>query len=178
MIGVYNSNGAGTSPTLISPQGYEWFYAAHARLNNGTDFLSDLQSLLLRYHPRAETINPEDMRYKPANQWGTLPTLQRAIQLTFHTRAETFASPLICSMEPGITYCTAYPEDSSFGTLHDALSYRLTGSCTANPEYDPGDMRKAILHTLASSTDRTTPFLVVMVLPVWKDNPLVLRSDT
>ncbi len=74
-------------------------------------------------------------------------------------------------MEPGITYCSSYPEDSSFGALHDAFSYRLTGSCTTNPEYDPGDMTKAILHALASSTDTTTPFLVVMVLPVWEDTP-------
>jgi hypothetical protein len=69
-------------------------------------------------------------------------------------------------MEPGITYCTAYREDSSFGALYDAFSYRPTGSCTANPEYDPGDMRKAILHALASSTNTTTPLFVVMVLPV------------
>ncbi len=74
-------------------------------------------------------------------------------------------------MEPGITYCTAYPENSSFGALHDAFIYRLTGLCTANPEYDPGDTRKAILHALASSTDTMTPFLVVMVLPVWEDTP-------
>ena len=74
-------------------------------------------------------------------------------------------------MEPGITYCTAYPEGSSFGALHDAFGYRLTGSCTANPEYDPGDMRKAILHALASSIVTTTPFLVVMVLPVREDTP-------
>jgi hypothetical protein len=40
-----------------------------------------------------------------------------------------------------------------------------------NPEYDPGDMRKAILQALASSTDSTTPFLVVIVLPVWEDTP-------
>ncbi len=97
---------------------------------------------------------------------GHPPTLQRAIQLTFQSRAEIFASPLNCSMEPGITYCTAYPEDSSFGALYDAFSYRLTGSCTANPEYDPGDMRKAILHALASTTDTATPCLVTMVLPV------------
>jgi hypothetical protein len=75
-------------------------------------------------------------------------------------------------MEPGITYCTAYQEDSSFGALHDAFSYRLTGSCTANPKYDPGDMRKAILRALASSTDTKTPVLVVMVLPIWEDAPL------
>ena len=74
-------------------------------------------------------------------------------------------------MEPGITYCTAYPEDSALGALHDAFNYQLTRSCIANPEYDPGDMRKAILHALASSTDTTTPFLVVLVLPVWEDTP-------
>ena len=56
---------------------------------------------------------------------GSPPTLQRAIQLTFQSKAEMFASPLNCSMEPGITYCTAYLEDSSFGALHDAFIYRL-----------------------------------------------------
>ena len=74
-------------------------------------------------------------------------------------------------METGIKYCTAYPYDSSFGALHDAFGYRLTSPCTANLEYDPGDMSKASLHALASSTDTTTPFLVVMVLPVWEDTP-------
>jgi len=74
-------------------------------------------------------------------------------------------------MEPGITYCTAYPENSAFGALHDAISYRLTGYCTANPEYDPGDMRKVILHALASSTNTATLFVVVLVLPVLEDTP-------
>jgi len=68
---------------------------------------------------------------------------------------------------PGITYCTAYLEDSSF----DVFSYRLIGSCTANPKYDSGDMRRAILHALASSTETTTHLLVVMVLPIWEDTP-------
>jgi len=74
-------------------------------------------------------------------------------------------------MEPGITYCTAYSRDFAFDALHDAYIYRLTRSCIANPEYDQGDMRKAFLHTLASSTYTTTPLLVVMVLPVWEDTP-------
>jgi hypothetical protein len=74
-------------------------------------------------------------------------------------------------MEPSITYCTAYPEDSAFDALYDAFSYRMTRSCIANPEYDPGDTRKAILHALATSTDMTTPFLVVLVLPVWEYTP-------
>ena len=74
-------------------------------------------------------------------------------------------------MEPRITYRSAYQEDSAFGAVFDASSYRLTGSCIASPEYDPGDTRKTILHTLASSTDTTTPLLVVMVLPVREDTP-------
>ena len=122
MIGVHNSNGAATSPTLISPQRYDWLHAAHTRLNQGTDFLKDLQSLMLRYHPRAGTINPQGRKYKQANQWATPPTLQRAVQLTFKSKAEIFASPLNCSMEPGITYCKAYPKDSSLWALHDAFS--------------------------------------------------------
>ena len=65
---------------------------------------------------------------------GHPPTLQRAIQLTVQSKAEIFASTLNSSMEPGITYCTSYPKDSSFEALHDAFSYRLMGSCTANPE--------------------------------------------
>jgi len=88
MIGVHNSNGAATSPTLISPQRYAWLHAAHTRLNQGTDFLKDLQSLMLRYHPRAGTINPQGRKYKPASQWATPPTLQRAIQLTFQSKAK------------------------------------------------------------------------------------------
>ncbi len=47
MIGVHNSSGAATSPTLISPQRYEWLHAAHTRLNQGTDFLKYLESLML-----------------------------------------------------------------------------------------------------------------------------------
>jgi hypothetical protein len=58
MIGIHNPNGAATSPTLISPQCYAWLHAAHSRLDQGTDFLQNLQSMMLRYHPRAETINP------------------------------------------------------------------------------------------------------------------------
>ncbi len=126
---------------------------------------------MLRYHPRAESVNPRGRKYKPTNQWATPPDLQRAISLTFRSTAEIFASPLNCSMEPGITYCSTYPEDAAFGAIYDAFSYRLTGSCIANPEYDPGDTRKAIMHALASSTHTTTPLLVVLVLPVWEDTP-------
>jgi len=32
-------------------------------------------------------------------------------------------------------------------------------------------MRKAVMHALSSSEDTTTPFLVVLVLPVWENTP-------
>ena len=81
-------------------------------------------------------------------------------------------------MEPGIAYCTAYHEDSSFREIHDAFGYKQTGSRTANPEYDPGDMRKAILHALASSTNTTTLFLGGHGATRLRRYPLVLRTDT
>ena len=74
-------------------------------------------------------------------------------------------------MEPGIAYCSAFPEDSVFGALHNAHSYRWTGSCVANPEYDPEDMRTIVLHALASSTNTMSPFLALLVLSVWEDTP-------
>ncbi len=48
----------------------------------------------------------------------------------------------------------------------DAFSYRWTGSCIANPEYEPEDMLKAVLQALASSEAQDTPFLAVMIPPV------------
>jgi hypothetical protein len=51
----------------------------------------------------------------------------------------------------------------------DAFSYIWTGSCIVNPEYEPEDMLKAVLHALASSETQDTPFLAVMILPVWED---------
>ena len=92
MIGVHNTTGAATSPTLISPQRYAWLHAAHSRQNQGTDFLQDFQSPMLKYHPRAGTVHPQGRKYKPANQWATPPELQRAIELTFRSKSEIFAS--------------------------------------------------------------------------------------
>jgi hypothetical protein len=97
--------------------------------------------------------------------------LQHAIERTFHTTTELFASPLNCSMEPIITYCSTFLEDYVFRVLHNAFKYTWTGSCAINPEYDPEDTRKSILSALASSTDTTTPFMTVLVLTVWEDTP-------
>jgi ribonuclease HI len=97
--------------------------------------------------------------------------LQRALELTFLSTTELFGSPLNCSMSSGMNYCSAFKSDEAFGAITDAFSYRWTGSCLANPEYEPEDMLKAILHALASSESQDTPFLVVLILPVWEDTP-------
>ena len=55
---------------------------------------------------------------------GQPPVLRHAIEQTFHTNLELFASPHNCSMEPGITYGFAVAEDSVCGALHNAHNYK------------------------------------------------------
>ena len=74
-------------------------------------------------------------------------------------------------MNPNVDYCTFFPENAIFGTLFDAVGYRWTASCLANPEYELADMRKTILHALACATSSANPFLVVLILPAWEDSP-------
>jgi hypothetical protein len=82
---------------------------------------------------------------------------------------ELFGSPLNCSMSSGISYYSAFPEDEFFGATTDSFRYRWTGSCISNPEYEPEDMLKAVLHAFPSSEAQDAPFLVVLILPVWED---------
>ena len=69
-------------------------------------------------------------------------------------------------MELVITCCSAFLEDFVFGALYNAFNCTWTGSCASDPGYDPEDKRKAVLHAYASSTDKTTPFLAILVLPI------------
>jgi hypothetical protein len=96
-----------------------------------------------------------------------MPTLQQALERTFLTNKELFGSSVNFSMSGGISYRSAFPEDEIFGAITDSFLYRWTDSCIANPEYEPKDMLKAVLHALASYT----PFLAVLILPVWDDTP-------
>jgi hypothetical protein len=70
-----------------------------------------------------------------------------------------------------MAYCSAVQEDDKFGAIIDSFLYRWTNSCIANPEYEPEDMLKTVLHALASSEYMDTPFLVVLILPAWDDTP-------
>jgi hypothetical protein len=74
-------------------------------------------------------------------------------------------------MSEGITYCSAFPEDAVFGAVINSFQFRWTCLCIANPEYEPEDTQKTILHALASSDGSDTPLLVVLVFPVWDDTP-------
>ena len=53
-------------------------------------------------------------------------------------------------MTIGMTYCSAFQEDDTFGAIIDSFLYRWTNSCIANSEYEPEDMLKTVLHALAS----------------------------
>jgi hypothetical protein len=72
-------------------------------------------------------------------------------------------------MTGGISYCSAFPEDETFGVITDSCRYRWTSSCVANPEYEPEDMLKTVIHALASSESPDTHFLAALILPNWKD---------
>jgi len=100
-----------------------------------------------------------------------MPTLQLALERTFLSDKELDGSPLNCSMSDGISYCSAFPEDEIFGVTTDSFRYRWTGSCIANPEYEPEEMLKAVPHALSSSEVQDTPFLVVLILSVWDETP-------
>jgi hypothetical protein len=171
MIGVHHPTGAAVSPTLLSTERYEWLYSQHCKHTSSTDFITDLTLLMQRYHPRTNRTNPQGIVSKIANQWAITNQLASAIHTCFDTTFEIFASPLNSSMKPNVEYCTAFPEDANFGAHFDSFSYRLTGSCIANPEYEPEDMRKAVRHAIACAITSPSPLLVIFILPAWEDTP-------
>ena len=114
---------------------------------------------------------PQGRKLKLANHWATMPTLQQALEGTFLSAKKLFGSPLHCSMPGGISYCYAFPEDEIFGANTDSFRYRWTGSYIANPQYEPEDMLKAVLHALSSLEAQDTLFLVVLIPPIWEDTP-------
>ena len=116
--------------------------AAQGPLTKGeaTRLHQDLLHLLASYHPRAKSLNPQGRKLKLTNHWATPPTLQRALERTFLSTTELFGSPLNCSMSSDMSYCSAFQADEVFGAIHDSFSYKWTGSCLANPEYEPEDM--------------------------------------
>jgi len=176
MIRIHFPAGRIVSPTLISPERYVWLHAAHSRGSHLGDFTHELTKLLSRYHPRTKSLNPQGLQLKLANHWAIPLSLRIALETTFLTIAEPFGNPLNCSMTPCITYCSAFEQDKKFGAITNSFLYRWTNSCIANPEYEPEDMHKNVLHALASSECMDAPYLVVLILPTWDDMPWSSRA--
>jgi hypothetical protein len=171
MIGVHHPSGAVVSPTLLSTERYTWLYSQHCKHISSANFVADLTHLMQRYHPRTKLLNPQDIVSKIPNQWAITHNLASACHACFNTTFEICASPLNSFMNSNVEYCTVFPKDANVGAHFDSFSYKLTGSCIANPEYEPEDMRKAVLHALAFSTISLSPLLVVFILPAWEDSP-------
>jgi hypothetical protein len=74
-------------------------------------------------------------------------------------------------MSDGNIYCPAFPGDTAFGAILNPFQFRWSGSCIANPKYEPEDTLKAVIHAVVSSETSETSFLVVIILPVWDDTP-------
>jgi len=101
MIGVQTPPGTVISPTLISPERYQWLHAAHSQRARPDAFTHDLFKLLARYHPRAKSLNPQGRKLELVNHWATPPILQQTLERTFLATKKLFGSPLNCSMTGG-----------------------------------------------------------------------------
>ncbi len=126
---------------------------------------------MTRYHPRVNFLDVQGRSLKLGNHWAMPIPLRQAIETTFLTITELICSLLNCSMSSNITYCSAFPENAVFGAITNSFFFRWTSSCIANPEYEPKDMRKEVLHALAPSDWSEIPFLIVLIIPVWGDTP-------
>ena len=80
---------------------------------------------------------------------------------------ERFASPLNCSAHL-TKYFSRYDEDGAFGANVDAFSCRWVGASQCNPEYEPGDMNKAVKWAIASAMASDSPSLRAFILPWWE----------
>ena len=169
MIGVHSHIRAAIFPTLLSLERYKWLHETHSRLHNNTDFPHDLLRLMSRYHPKAISLKSQGRSIKLANHWAIPSRLRHSIESTFLKVTELFGSPLKWPISHGITYCSAFPEDKVFGAIINSFQFRWTGSCIANPEYEPKNMLKVVLHALASFKNSKTPFIVVLALSAWDD---------
>ena len=80
----------------------------------------------------------------------------------FSTTTQLFSSPLNCTLEPGTTYFSAFPEDAIFGAIHNSMKYRWSGACQANPEYEPADMLAAMQRAIQSAHASQGPFWLLL----------------
>ena len=97
-ISLHSPDGRLLSPKLLTPERYTWLYNQFRTHSNTPDeqFLPSLASLLHRYHPRSETLNPQGRKLNLCNHWALPTPLMTAIHDTFTSSTELYASPLNC----------------------------------------------------------------------------------
>jgi len=118
IIIVHNQSRTTSFPTLLSPERYKWLHGTPSRHHNTTDFTQNLLRLMSRYHPRAKFFIPQSRSLKLANHWAIL---RQAIESTLLTTSELLGSPLNFSMSDGITYCSAFPEDTVLRAIRNSF---------------------------------------------------------
>ena len=177
MVRICDPHGRSVSPKDLTRRRYNFLATQHKIHCPEGDLNQDIAALLRRYHPKANTQNPQGRALDLNNHWA-LP-----IQLMTHFRTwtkgpvtELFASPLNCHPDPNGTYYSAFPEDKIFGARHDGFSTSWRGHCIGNPEYEHDDMLDAVEQAIASAEASPQPFTCILTLPRWKDTPYRKQS--
>ena len=133
-------------------------------------FEEEVHHLLLRYKDGATVHTGKANRVvNMKNHWATPPAIMACLQRHMHITTERFASPLNFHHEM-ISYYSCHERDQVFGATWNAFSVKWTGLSQCNPEYEHGDMEKAVRWALNSATKTTAAVLTVCVLPAWDEN--------
>ena len=170
MISLHYPDGTIVSSKLLSQERFDWLslqYHLHAPPCS-PPFLEALCSLLQRYHPLAAIHKLQGQHLNPRHHMAMPREITQVLHSFFAVTSELFASPLNCSLLPGVTFCSPFKEDEAFGAVHDAFSFRWTGACSAHPAPVPEDMHRAVSHAVASAGHSDTPFLCFLALPSWE----------
>ena len=171
-VSIHGPSGRAVTPYCLSLQRYLWLRAQHGRhAPPSADFHQDVARLLHRYHPRSRASGPQGSDLNaPLHNSLQLP-LTQAIASSLGSTSELYSCPLTCSMLDGMAYCSPFLEDERFGAVYNALQYRWTGSCLANPEPSAEGSRLAVEHAIRSSVSTNAPFLCLLTLQVRDDAP-------
>ena len=105
-------------------------------------FPHELGRLLLRYRTGCKADGGR--KVKMSNHWTTDSRLLRdGLCKAYSIQQERFASPLNYDLHIN-NYWSAYKRDRLFGAHFDAFSTRFTGCAYMNPEYEEGELERAL----------------------------------
>jgi ribonuclease HI len=133
-------------------------------------FEEEIHHLLLRYKDGATVHTGKTNRVvNMKNHWATPPAIMACLQQHLHITTERFASPLNFHQDMR-TYYSCHERDQVFGATWNAFSVKWTGASQCNPEYEHGDMEKAVRWALNSAIKSTAATLTLCILPAWDGN--------